>query len=67
MERVTKWYQPRRITAGKYGRCSNLEWLEYEQKRFLELKKLASIKPHPTTPNLYALFVDNSNVRYEKE
>jgi len=62
MERVTKWYQPTLMTNGKYGRCNNLEWLEFEKKRFMEMGKIVTIKPHPKIANLYALFVDQSSV-----
>lgn len=61
MERVTKWYEPNPMTDGKYGRTTQLEWLEFEKERYENLHKRVEIRPHPTTPNLYALFVDNSN------
>lgn len=60
MERITKWYEPKPMTNGKYGRVSNLEWLEFEKGRFLKKGKLASIRKHPRVPDLYALFVDNT-------
>jgi hypothetical protein len=53
------------MSDGKYGRVSNIEWLEYEQKRFMSLGKLASVHKHPTIRNLYALYVDNSINKYE--
>lgn len=66
MERVTKWYHPLQMTEGKYGRCNNLEWLEFEKKRFVELGRQAVIRLHPTIPKLYALYVNNSDIKHEE-